>query len=195
MKTKPSHVLRPGAQAILALCCVAVATAGCGNDTVSRQTAAAGQSDGPPPGARSKPNDQPQELARVARLAAGAQDFVLLALPEIGQLLVSCDAAEGPSVAFRADARLPTSDVVVSGTGATPEETTLQPERRYQPTPASSALLQTWHIAPFASANVRLTAISVAARRLSQRDPWDCAASAKASVSPSQGATRTRQGG
>jgi hypothetical protein len=192
MKTKPPHITRPGARVILALCCVAVASAGCGNDTVSRQTAAAGQSDGPPPGARSTPNDQPQELARVARLAAGAQDFVLLALPEIGQLLVSC-AAEGPSVAFRADARLPTSDVVVSGTRATPEETTLQPERRYQPTPASSALLQTWHIAPFAPANVRLTTISVAARRLSQRDPWDCAASAKASVSPSQGATR--QGG
>lgn len=128
-------------------------------------------------------------MGRVARLDGGTRDLVLLSPPRIGKLLVSCDASRGPSVAFRADRLLPTSDVVVSGTGAVPAQTTLQPGRRYQPAAASPVLLQTWHIGPFASANVRLTTISVAARLLSVRESWDCAASAKAEVAPSQGAT------
>src|SRR5207249_6246222 len=46
-------------------------------------------------------------LARDARVRAGRRSFVLLSLPRVGRLLIDCDAADGPSVAFRADRLLP----------------------------------------------------------------------------------------
>jgi hypothetical protein len=131
----------------------------------------------------SKGSGSTKVRAQDARLARGQKDVRLLALPKVGRVLVSCDAGGRPSAALVASRLLPTADVVVGD-----QATTLQPGRRFSPPPPTgSAQVQTWRIAPFAAADVRVTTIWVALRRLAPGDVHACAASAQALV--------TKQGG
>jgi hypothetical protein len=175
---------RPRAVALPALVLLgALATAGCGAGPAPSAPA-------PRAPAAAAPAAGERVVARDARLRAGRRGFVLLSLDRVGELAVDCDA-RGPAVAFRADRLLATSDVVVAVAGGPPVATTLQPGRRYRPAPPAGALLQTWHVAPFAAAGVRLLTMTVAGRRLSAHEGYACAVSARAELAAPQGATRT----
>jgi hypothetical protein len=93
-------------------------------------------------------------------------------------------------VRFRADRLLATADVVVVGAGGAPSAARLGPGRTMTPGRPAAALLQTWQIAPFAAAGVRVTTMTVAGRRLGSGARSGCAASAHAVTSADQGATR-----
>lgn len=128
--------------------------------------------------------------SRAGRIGAG-HSMTVLRLPRIGRFTVACGQDRRSTVSFTPDHLLPTADVIVSG-GRGVESGTLQPGRTKtawrRPV---AALSETWQIAPFAAAGVRVTTVHVAARRLRAREAFGCAASASAVIGPDQGATRT----
>lgn len=178
--------IRAGGAAVLLVGVLAAASALAGADqnggaTGDPHVAATDQRQPPPNRVRS--------LARDARLTAGRGETELLRLPRIGTLRIRCTRTR-MTTAFTADRLLPTSDVVLEE-GDRIVATTLQPERRFRPDSRlprertrATARLQTWQIAPFAPANVTVTSMTVALRRLSANESFDCAASAQATLVP-----------
>jgi hypothetical protein len=126
-------------------------------------------------------------LSADARLRAG-QARTILAVPRVGRWTAQCAAHDDVGVAFAADRLLATSDLVVSLTAGPPLGRRLDPGDVVAPDPAGPVLSQRWQIAPFAAAQVHVTAATVAARRVSATE---CAASVVAVIGPDQGATRT----
>jgi hypothetical protein len=122
--------------------------------------------------------------SRDARIRAG-DGTTLLSIPRVGRFSVACGAGRRSRVTFRAAWRLPTSDVVVSDAGDA-AAATLQPSRTFS-RPAARVLAQTWQIAPFASAGVRVVTVHITARPVGS----GCAAAAMAITGPDQGHSRT----
>jgi hypothetical protein len=147
---------------------------------------AAGQTAGDPH-PRSRPAG-PFIRSLAARVAAG-RSARLVSLPRIGRFTVACGRDRRSRVTFRAARLLPTSDLVVSSPrGAA--GATLQPSR-VRSGASARVVAETWQIAPFAAAGVRVVTVHVAGRATSS----GCAASAVAIVGPDQGSTSTREEG
>lgn len=172
---------------VLTALALAVAISACGADT--SETASA------PPPADGGPTAR--TYSKDAQLGGGAR-IVLLSIPRIGALAVRCGESGGlgvafpgsgeASVAFRAASQLPTANVVVTTPGAQTADTTLQPNKTFAP-PVQGKLpySQTWSVAPYAEARVRVTTIFVALRKTAKGTAFRCAASAQATVGPPGG--------
>ena len=126
--------------------------------------------------------------SRAARILEG-RSARLLSLARIGRFTVACGADRRSRVTFRAAWLLPTSDLVVSSPrGATPA--TLQPSRSVV-RPAARVVAETWQIAPFASAGVRVVTVHVVAPAgvlpAARRPPWRSSAPTRARPRPGRG--------
>ena len=124
------------------------------------------------------------------RLSAGHAKTILR-VRGLGRWTASCSAAGHVGVTFTADHLLPTSDLVVTRTDGPPLARRIDPGDAVEPDPAGAVLAQRWQIAPFAAAQVQVTAATVAARSTGERGGYACAASVVAVTGPDQGATRT----
>ncbi|HEY6889655.1 MAG TPA: hypothetical protein VI300_17790 [Solirubrobacter sp.] len=134
----------------------------------------------PPPGSRVSSAD--------LRLHAGGSKAILR-VPRVGRWTATCPRTGGTvGVRFAADHLLATSDVVVARSSGPPLGLRVDPGDRVVAEPPAPVLSQRWQIAPFASAQVHVTAATVVARRVSETE---CAASVVAVVGPDQGATVT----
>jgi hypothetical protein len=121
-------------------------------------------------------------VARVTQLRAGER-AVLVRLDRVGRVIVSCDEKGRPSSAFVADRLLPTASVVVDRGGSPTISGVLQPNRRFAPPPTRMrATFETWQIAPFAKANVRVTTIWLALGPSAGEPFYACDASARAAI-------------
>jgi hypothetical protein len=118
-------------------------------------------------------------------LRAGASKTILR-VPRVGRWRATCSADRRVAIAFVADRLLPTADVVVSRTAGAPVGRRIDPGDRFAPDTALAVVSQHWQIAPFASAQVRVTAADVAGRAIDA----GCAASVVAVTGPDQGPTR-----
>jgi hypothetical protein len=128
--------------------------------------------------------------SRAVRMSAGRRRAVLR-LRDVGRFVVSCRPDRRATVAFRPDHLLPTADVVVHGPRGV-RAATVQPERRWTAWRRPSRVLaETWQVAPFAAAEVRVHVVRVVSRRLPRQEAFGCAASALAISGPDQGATGT----
>ena len=85
-----------------------------------------------------------------------------------------------------ADHLLPTSDIVVSRSSGAPLARRVGPHHRVIPDPPLEVVSQHWQIAPFASAQVRVTSADVAGRVVDET----CMTSVVAVTGPDQGPTR-----
>src|SRR4051812_2762807 len=125
--------------------------------------------------------------SRDVRLAAGHSRTVLR-LARVGRWTATCGAADTVGVRFTADRLLATSDLVVALAAGAPVSRRVDPGDTVTPEPPAAVLAQRWQIAPFAAAQVRVVAATVAARRAGDRE---CSASVVAVIGPDQGATVT----
>ena len=135
----------------------------------------------PPPPERSR------VLSADLRLGAGGSKLIL-DVPRVGRWIASCAAGDTVGVRFKADRLLATSDVVVARSSGPPLGLRVDPGDVVRAEPPTAVLSQRWQIAPFAAAQVHVTAATVTARRV---DESQCAASVVAVIGPDQGATRT----
>ena len=134
----------------------------------------------PPPGSR--------VLSADLRVSADGSKLILR-VPRVGRWTATCPASSGMvGVRFVADHLLATSDVVVARSSGPPLGLRVDPGDAVVAEPPAPVLSQRWQIAPFASAQVRVTAATVVARRVSESQ---CAASVVAVIGPDQGATVT----
>jgi len=149
---------------------------------------------GPDPDRARAANDESPILSRDARLAASHRAFTLLTVPNVGRVLVTCDRRGRSKITFRSSFFLPTSDVLVDVAGRGPIAATIQPKRTLKADRTPRTIThQTWHIAPFASARVRLTMLSITTQAVHEHGTiFGCAASAMAIVGQDQGPTATR---
>lgn len=163
---------------------LAVSVSACGDDGSTAST--------PPPADAAL---TAATYSKDAQLSAGGR-IVLLSIPRIGKLSVRCGGGDSSSfagtpgawVAFRAASRLPTANVVVTTPGAQTADTTLQPGNTFGPAvPGKLPYSQTWSVAPYAEAGVRVTTILVALRKPPGGTSFRCAAAAQATVGPPSG--------
>src|SRR5689334_10406520 len=89
-------------------------------------------------------------------LRAGASK-VILHVPRVGWWTATCGKDRKVAIDFVADHLLPTSDIVVSRTSGAPLDRRVNPHHRVIPDPPLEVVSQHWQIAPFASAQVRVT--------------------------------------
>jgi hypothetical protein len=135
---------------------------------------------GPPAGGR--------VLSADLRLSAPASKLILR-VPRVGRWTATCPAMSGAvGVRFVADHLLATSDVVVARSSGPPLGVRVDPGDTVVAEPPAPVLSQRWQLAPFAAAQVHVTAATVVARRVGERE---CAASVVAVIGPDQGATVT----
>jgi hypothetical protein len=141
------------------------------------------------PAALAVPPRGSRVLSADLRMPAGGSRPILR-VPRVGRWTAICPAASGTvGVRFFADHLLATSDVIVARSSGPPLGLRVDPGDAVVPEPPAPVLSQRWQIAPFASAQVHVTAATVVARRVSERE---CAASVVAVIGPDQGATVTR---
>src|SRR4051794_1240705 len=127
-------------------------------------------------------------LSADLRVSAPASKLILR-VPRVGRWTAVCPAASGTvGIRFVADRLLATSDVVVARSSGPPLGQRVDPGDVVLAEPPAPVLSQRWQIAPFASAQVHVTAATVVARRVSESE---CAASVVAVIGPDQGATVT----
>jgi hypothetical protein len=163
--------------------CLAFVGVGCGDassdgaGTTTQAESASGKEE------KARPRvPQAEVYAEDAQLSGGASRVRLLALPAVGELLVSCDADGTSSTAFKADRLLATADVVVASVGGESADGILNPRKTFTGPPIPSPGVQTWSIAEFAEADVRPTVITVASREVDNGSGYRCAVAAQATV-------------
>jgi hypothetical protein len=123
-------------------------------------------------------------------LRAGAHKTILR-VPRVGRWSAECSADRRVAIAFVADRLLASSDVTVARTSGGPVGHRMDPGGRFAPDPPLGVVVQHWQIAPFASAQVRVTAADVVARAVPRPGTlYDCSASVVAVTGPDQGPTR-----
>jgi len=125
-------------------------------------------------------------LSADARLSRGASR-VLLRVPRLGRFVASCSNERRVAVAFVADHRLPTADLVVALSAGPPLARRLDPDERVTPEAPAAVLMERWQVAPFAAAGVRVSVANVAGRTVGN----GCAASVLVTTGPDQGPTIT----
>jgi hypothetical protein len=143
------------------------------------------------PTALATPAATPPRASRILsadlRIVAGGSKSIL-SVPRLGRWTATCASADTVTIRFKADHLLPTSDVVVSRSSGPPLGLRVDPGDRVTAEPPAAVLSQRWQIAPFAAAQVHVTAATVAGRRASATQ---CAASVVAVIGPDQGSTVT----
>jgi hypothetical protein len=140
------------------------------------------------PAALAVPPPESRVLSADLRVSAGGSKLILR-VPRVGRWTATCPASSGTvGVRFVADHVLATSDVVVALSAGPPLGLRVDPGDNVVAEPPAPVLSQRWQIAPFASAQVHVTAATVVARRVSESQ---CAASVVAVIGPDQGATVT----
>jgi hypothetical protein len=123
--------------------------------------------------------------SRAARIRPGRRETVLT-VGRLGRFVVSCSARGHAALTFVADRLLPSADVVAGGAGAT-RARMVHPGRRWTAWRRPARFVaQTWQVAPFAAADVRVFVVHVAVRRAGNSG---CASSALALIGPNQGPT------
>jgi hypothetical protein len=123
-------------------------------------------------------------------LRAGASKTILH-VPRVGWWTARCGRDHKVAIDFVPDHLLPTSDVVVSRSSGAPLARRISPGHRVVPEPPLEVVSQHWQIAPFGSAQVRVTSADVVGRAFQERgSDLTCAASAVAVTGPDQGPTR-----
>lgn len=126
------------------------AAAGCAGSSGVRDT-------GTTKVASTKGSQDSNSVAGSTQLHAG-EHGVLLRIKRVGRLIAKCDIHGRPSTIFSSAFLLPTASVTVE-THAGVIRRTLDP-REHLASPTGAGV-QTWQIAPFAEANVRITTIWV----------------------------------
>jgi hypothetical protein len=125
--------------------------------------------------------------ADLRMLAGGSK--TILSVPRVGHWTATCRPTDRVvAIRFRAARLLATSDVVISRSSGPPLGLHVSPGDIVVAEPPAEVLSQRWQIAPFAAAQVHVTAATVVARRVGKTQ---CAASVVAVIGPDQGATRT----
>ena len=128
-------------------------------------------------------------IASADLLLRNGSTKTILHVPRVGWWTAKCEGKV--VIAFVADHLLPTSDVVVSRSSGPPLARRISPHHRVVPDPPLEVVSQHWQIAPFASAQVRVTSANVVGRTLPGDDAaFACAASVVAVTGPDQGPTR-----
>jgi hypothetical protein len=128
-----------------------------------------------------KTRPESRSVAGSTQLHAG-QRGLLLNIGNIGRFTAKCDRAGRPSVTFTAAFLLPTASITVT-MGARVIRRTLDPGHRLR-SPSGTGL-QTWQVAPFASAEVRITTIWISLGQSPVRvKRSDCGFSAQALTTP-----------
>jgi hypothetical protein len=134
----------------------------------------------------------PEIASADLRVSAG-RSATILRVPSVGRWSATCSPDHRVAIAFVADRLLPTSDVVVARTAGAPLGRRVDPGDAVRPDPPLEVVSERWQIAPFASAQVRVTSADVAGRGVHESGSrWSCAASVVAVTGPDQGATRER---
>jgi hypothetical protein len=142
------------------------------------------------PGAEGSPDPRPAIASADLLLRAGASRTILH-IPRVGWWTAHCGRDHKVAIEFVADHRLPTADVVVSRSAGAKLARRISPGHRVVPEPPLEVASQHWQIAPFASAQVRVTSADVVGRAFQERgSELTCAASVVAVTGPDQGPTR-----
>ena len=123
-------------------------------------------------------------IASADLLLRNGSTKTILHVPRVGRWTAKCDGKI--AIEFVADHLLPTSDIVVSRSSGAPLARRVGPHHRVIPDPPLEVVSQHWQIAPFASAQVRVTSADVAGRVVGH----DCMTSVVAVTGPDQGPTR-----
>ncbi|MDA0161959.1 hypothetical protein OM076_16920 [Solirubrobacter ginsenosidimutans] len=140
------------------------------------------------PAAPAVPPPSSRVLSADLRVSAPTSKLILR-VPRVGRWTATCPAASGTvGVRFVADHLLATSDIVVARSSGPPLGLRVDAGDTVLAEPPAAVLSQRWQIAPFASAQVHVTAATVVARRV---DESQCSASVVAVIGPDQGATVT----
>jgi hypothetical protein len=132
------------------------------------------------------PPDPRPAIASADLLLRAGKSKVILHVPRVGWWTATCRRDRKVAIDFVADHLLPTSDIVVSRTSGAPIARRVGPHHRVKPDPPLEVVSQHWQIAPFASAQVRVTSADVAGRVVDE----SCMTSVVAVTGPDQGPTR-----
>jgi hypothetical protein len=132
------------------------------------------------------PRDPRPAIASADLLLRAGASKTILHIPRVGWWTARCGRDHTVAIDFVADQLLPTSDVVVSRTSGGPLARRISPHHRVKPDPPLEVVSQHWQIAPFGSAQVRVTSADVAGRVVDE----SCMTSVVAVTGPDQGPTR-----
>lgn len=125
--------------------------------------------------------DRSTITARTVRLGASPRRVPLLWIREVGRLIVRCATGGGTEASLIAAKLLPTADVLVERGEGEPVAATVAPRKDVRvASTGGKGELQTWRIAPFAKAGVRVTTIWLAMGLVPASSAHDCFASAQA---------------
>jgi hypothetical protein len=137
------------------------------------------------------PRDPRPAIASADLLLRAGASKTILHIPRVGWWTAACGRDRTVGIVFVPDHLLPTADVVVSRSSGAPLARRISPGHRVVPEPPLEVVSQHWQIAPFASAQVRVTSADVVGRALpAGGSGFDCAASVVAVTGPDQGPTR-----
>jgi hypothetical protein len=137
-----------------------------------------------PPAAGS--GDPRPAIASADLLLRAGRSKTILHVPKVGWWTATCGRDGKVAIDFVADQLLPSSDIVVSRSSGAPIARRVGPHHRVKPDPPLEVVSQHWQIAPFASAQVRVTSADVAGRVVDE----SCMTSVVAVTGPDQGPTR-----
>jgi hypothetical protein len=158
---KRSMSVAGGARRMAAVVCAAALACGCsGGETAENERASRTATKQAPMRFRGKN----ESYAGSTRTTVGAKSLVLLEIPRIGSLSVSCPRRSHARIVFRVFARGATAAVVVKTNNADVLGRLVDPgDALVAPARIAAALYQTWHITPVTPTEVRVAVVSVAA--------------------------------